>query len=192
MGERRMGRHRSAGVAIVVVCFLWVFVGLAPAADYAVLKGQLKVLEAVLDETLAQTFERPFGLLENAKGTYLPTYGAVFTVEVNLYPVRVPNPFDSKPLSKEEIAEARRVKLERMQTIKRLLPRLLADHASSLRELGSQDSVAIIVYLFHFQAEGEKLPTQLVLQIKKEDLDQFQARKLSFEELVTRMKVLEL
>jgi len=160
--------------------------------NYAALKGQVQVLEAVIDKTMEQTFERPFGLLEKTKGSYLPGYGVIFNLQVNLYPVRVPNPFDPRPLSEEEVRKARTVKLDRIETIKRAVPRLLADHAGSLRALGPEDTVAVIVHLFHFQAEGEKLPTQLVLQVKKADLDQYQERKLSFDELVRKMNVFAL
>lgn len=163
-----------------------------PAPDSSALKGQMQVFEAILDKTMEQTFERPFGLLEKTKGSYLPGYGVVFTLQVNLYPVRVPTPFDQRPLSEEELRKARSVKLERIETIKRSVPRLLADHAAGLREFGPEDTVAVIVHLFHYQAEGEKLPTQLVLQVKKADLDQYLERKLSFDQLVRKMNVFAL
>lgn len=160
--------------------------------NLAALKEQMSVLEAVIDKTMEQTFARPFGLLQQTKGTYLPGFGVVFNLQVNLYPVRVPNPFAPQPLSQAEIEKARKIKQERIETIKQAVPRLLADHAGSLRELGDEESLAVVVHLFHFQAEGERLPTQLVLQLKKADLDEYAAGRLSFEGLGGRMKVLAL
>jgi hypothetical protein len=156
------------------------------------LKAQMKVLEAVINETMGQTFSPPFGLLEKAKGTYLPNFGVVFSLEVNLYPVRIPNPFDLRPLSQEELAKARKVKLERIRTIEQAVPRLLADHASTLRAIGPDESIAVVVHLFHFQAEGESLPAQIIMEIKKSDLDQYWDKKLSYDGLREKLKVLEL
>jgi hypothetical protein len=156
------------------------------------LKAQMKVLEAVINENMGQTFSLPFGLLEKAKGTYLPNFGVVFTLEVNLYLVRVPNPFDLRPLSQEELAKARRVKLERIRTVEQAVPRLLADHASTLRAIGPDESIAVVVHLFHLQAEGESLPTQIIMEVKKSDLDQYWDKKLSYDGLREKVRVLEL
>jgi hypothetical protein len=166
--------------------------GGATGPSSTALKAQMKVLEAVINETMGQTFAPPFGLLEKAKGTYLPNFGVVFSLEVNLYPVRIPNPFDLRPLSKEELEKARKVKLERIRTIKQAVPRLLADHGSTLREIGADESIAVVVHLFHFQAEGESLPTQIVMEVKKSDLDQYWDKKLSFDGLREKVKTLEL
>jgi len=156
------------------------------------LKAQMKVLEAVINENMGQTFSLPFGLLEKAKGTYLPNFGVVFSLEVNLYLVRVPNPFDLRPLSQEELAKARRVKLERIRTVEQAVPRLLADHASTLRAIGPDESIAVVVHLFHLQAEGESLPTQIIMEVKKGDLDQYWDKKLSYDGLREKVRVLEL
>lgn len=162
------------------------------APSYAALKSEMKVFRAVIDETMAQTFAPPFGLLEKTKGTYLPGFGLVFSLEVNLYPVRVPNPFEARPLSAAELEKATRTKQKRIEVIKQSVPRLLADHASSLRGLGSDESVAVVVHLFDMQTEGDTLPTQLVIQVKKFDLDQYGEKTLSYEQLVEKMKLLAL
>lgn len=160
---------------------------------YASLKGEIKVLEAVIDQTMAQTFAPPFGLLEKTKGAYLPDFGLVFSLEVNLYPTRMPSPFDSRPVSKEEVETARKKKLERIETIKKSVPRLLADHAGGLRDVNPDESVAVVTHLFALQTEEDKsLPGQLVVEVKKSDLDQYADKKISFEGLLTKMKTLEL
>jgi hypothetical protein len=162
-----------------------------PAPNLNALKGEMKVFEAVINETVVQTFAPPFGLLEKAQGTYLPDYGVIFNLEVNLYPVRVPNMFNVQPPTKEEVEKARKAKLERIGIIKQTMPRLLADHASALREFPPEESVAVIVHLFHFQAEGENLPTQMVIQVKRSDLDQYSERKLSYEQFLSHVKFSE-
>jgi hypothetical protein len=160
--------------------------------NLSALKGAMKVFEAVVDGTMAQTFAPPFGVLEKTKGTYLPGFGLVFSLEVNLYPLRAPNPFNMTPLSKTEREKAQKAKQERMASIKESVPRLLADHAISLRDLGSGDSVAVVVHLFEVQSGDTQFPDQLVIETRKADLDQFWDKKISYQELVAKMKVLEL
>jgi len=163
-----------------------------PATDYAALRGQMRVLEKVVDEILGQTFSSPFGLLEKTKGAYLEGFGVVFTLQVNLYSLRITNPMAVRPLTPEELEKVQQIKRERIATIKRVLPRLLADHTGSLRALKEEDSVAVVVHLFDVNPPaGKPLPAQLVLQVKKLDLDRYWARQLSFEELVARIKLAE-
>jgi hypothetical protein len=166
--------------------------GQSAPPNLSTLKGQMKVFGAVLDETMAQTFTPPYGLLEKTKGTYLPGFGLVFSLEVNLYPLSVPTPFNMGPLIKADAGKAQKVKLERMATIKESVPRLLADHAISLRDLGSDASVAVVVYLFEMEPGDTKLPEQLVIEARKSDLAQFWDKKISYQALVAKMKILEL
>ena len=164
----------------------------SPPSNLSALKNEMKVFEAVIDGTMAQTFAPPFGLLERTKGTYLPGFGLAFSLEVNLYPLRAPSPFNVTPLSKAELDKAQKAKRERIATIKESVPRLLADHAMSLRDLSSDDFVAVVVHLFGVQSGDTDFPDQLVIETRKSDLDQFWDKKISYKELVAKMKVLEL
>lgn len=191
-GTRRLSRTLEVFVGVLLCGSQHLGYGQPEGLQAGALKAQMKVLEAVINETMAQTFAPPFGVLENAKGSYLPDFGVVFSLEVNLYPVRVPNPFDMRPLSKEELEKARRAKLERIGIIKQVVPRLLADHASALRELSANDSIAVVVHLFYFQLEGDNLPSQIVMEVKKRDLEQYWNKKLSFEDFRGKVSTLEL
>jgi hypothetical protein len=190
----KLGRS-GAAVMVGLACWLlplWSVRAQSPPSDLSALKGEMKVFEAVIDKTMAQTFAPPFGLLENTKGTYLPGFGLAFSLEVNLYPTRAPNPFIMEPLSKAELEKARKGKLERIAAVKAAVPRLLADHAMSLRSLGPEDSVAVVVHLFEVDAGDIKLPDQLVIETRKSDLNEFWDKKISYEELVGKVKILEL
>jgi len=187
----------TSGRAVLfgLACWLlpqWSVWAQSPPSNLGALKGEMKVIEAVIDGTMAQTFAPPFGLLETTKGTYLPGFGLAFSLEVNLYPLRSPNPFNLTPLSKAELDKAHKVSLERIATIKEAVPRLLADHAMSLRDLSSGDSVAVVVHLFGTHTDEFKIPDQLVIEAKKSDLDQFWDKKISYQELTARMTILGL
>ena len=189
----KLGRSGRA-VMVGLACWLlplWTVRAQSPPSNLSALKGEMKVFEAVIDGTMAQTFAPPFGLLEKTKGTYLPGFGLAFSLEVNLYPMRAPNPFNSTPLTKAELDEGQKAKLARIATIKESVPRLLADHAMSLRDLGSDDSVAVVVHLFEMQPGQIKFPDQLVIETRKSDLDQFWDKKISYRELTAKMTILE-
>ena len=162
-----------------------------PTGNVSALKGEMKVFEAVIDGTMAQTFAPPFGLLEKTQGTYLPGFGLAFSLEVNLYPMRSPTPFNMAPLSKAEIEKAHKVKQDRIVTVKESVPRLLADHAMSLRDLSPNDSIAVVVHLFEVSTGESKLPEQIIIETRKADLDEFWDKKISYRDLLGKMKVLE-
>ena len=65
----------------------------AQTHDYPAIKRQMQLFESLLNTALKQRFEQPFGILQEAKGTYLEGFGAVFSLEVNLYPMRVMSPW---------------------------------------------------------------------------------------------------
>lgn len=190
-------RKRAHGKTAAVALALAVSITAASEAQTSParageLKGKIHVLQAVIDKNLEQTFTLPFGILEKTKGTYLADFGLVFSVEVNLYPMRQLTPFSPQPYSAEELEQARKKKMDRIAVIKKTVPQLLADHAVNLNELGPEESVAVVVHLFHVQAEGEQLPTQIIVQVKKGDLEQFRANKISNAELRSRVKMSEL
>ena len=189
----KLGKSGRA-VMVGLACWLlplWSVRAQSPPSNISALKAEMKVFEAVIDGTMAQTFAPPFGLLEKTQGTYLPGFGLAFSLEVNLYPLRAPNPFNLTPLSKAELDTAQKAKLERITTIKESVPRLLADQAMSLRDLSSDDSIAVVVHLFEVQSGDTKFPDQLVIKTRKSDLDQFWDKKISYQELTAKMRILE-
>lgn len=190
-GTMKVARVPLVGIALSLT-LVQTLGAQSTAPNLSPLKGEMKVFEAVINETVVQTFSPPFGLLEKAQGTYLSDYGVIFSLEVNLYPVRMPNMFNVQPPTKDEVEKARKAKLERIGIIKHTIPRLLADHADALHDFPPEESVAVIVHLFHFQPEGENLPTQIVIQVKRSDLDQYSERKISYEQFLSHVKFSEL
>ena len=187
----RPGRVVLMGLACSLLP-LWCVRAQSRPSNIGALKGQIKVFEAVIDGTMAQTFAPPFGLLEKTRGTYLPGFGLAFSLEVNLYPLRVPSPYNMSPLSKAELEKARQGKVQRIAIIKQSVPRLLADHAMSLRDLASDDYVAVVVHLFDMEPAEDRFPGQLVIEARKSELDQLWDKKISYHEWVAKIRILEL
>ncbi len=158
-----------------------------PAArNYTALKRQLELFETVLNKALEQKFEKPFGILTESKGAYLEGYGAVFSVEVNLYPLRWISPFTPTPYSEKELRETRERKLQRVREIQELLADVLRDYGAGLAALRPDERVAIVVHLFNMEAERD-MPTQLVLQAQHQAVLEALGQKLTAAEF--RQKV---
>ena len=110
----KIGRP-SLTVLVALACgFLWARSAGAqsPPSNLGPLKGEMKVFEAVIDGTMSQVFAPPFGVLQKTLGTYLPGFGLAFSLEVNLRPMPTATPFNTRPLSKAELEEAQKAKLE--------------------------------------------------------------------------------
>jgi len=188
---------KRPGCAVLICLAYWPFAVQRiaaewPSANFGALKAEMKVFEAVIDGTMSQTFAPPFGLLEKTQGTYLPGFGLAFSLEVNLYPARAPNPFNMTPLSKAEVEKAQKVKHDRIITVKESIPRLLADHAMSLRDLNPNESIAVVVHLFEVDTGESKFPEQIIIETRKSDLNEFWDKKISYRDLLGKMKVLDL
>ena len=187
---------RMLALALVVGCAAlqppWV-TGQSAPPNLTALKGQMKVFDAVVDQTMSQTFTAPFGLLEKTQGAYLPNFGVIFSLEVNLSATRLPSLFDPRPLTQAEIDRAQHVDRERITLLRQTIPRLLADHATGLHDLDATAYLAVVVHLFQIETAAElTVPSQLVIEARKSDLAQFWDKKISYQQLVARIKILQM
>ncbi len=161
----------------------------AQSPDFPAIKKQTQLFETVLNTAVQQRFEQPFLLLQETKGAYLAGYGVVFTLEVNLYPMRYRTPFAASPYSEKELATARAQKLQRMKEMETLIRDLLRDHGMGLDFLPPDENVAVVVHLFN-QAEQRDMPSQLAVQVKKQWLQEAAGRKLNAAEFRLKLSVI--
>ena len=189
-------------VPLVLACVLlgaveaWAEDGAAVASeistDYSGIKRDLAVFQGVVDATLKQHLPGPFPLLGSTKGTYLPEYGAVFTVEVNVYQIRQLSPFDVRPLTEKELSDAYTQMLDRIKTVKGLLVRIIGDHGATLQLLKPEENVAVVAHLFAAASDRKReFPSQVVFSAKKSVIEQYREHKLSLEEFIKSMQVLQ-
>ena len=62
----------------------------------------------------------------------------------------------------------------------------------SLRDLSPNDSIAVVVHLFEVNTGEGRFPEQIIIETRKSDLDEFWDKKISYRELLGKMKVLDL
>ena len=160
------------------------------ATNLRSLKVQLRAFQDILNRSIPQSFEQPFTLLQDTKGSYLPNFGAVFHLEVNLHPLRLMWPFDMRPHTAEELQKARELKLQRIRQLKTHLSKLLLEYGVKLSEVPADQNVAIAVHLFNLPSEQSDLPTQLVIEASRGALLDAQARQLTIEEFQKTDKLL--
>jgi hypothetical protein len=149
-----------------------------PVGETRAVRATLKSAERTIDERVQQmTARAPFVLLGTTRGGYLPGYGAVFSLEVNLVPVAGISPF-RPAYTPQEIQNINRQKREKLGALRAGLRPLLVDQAAGLAHVPPGEKVALIVTLFnHHWEDTTGLPSQIVLQATRQDLLNLAARR---------------
>ena len=155
-----------------------------PVVEGRAVRATLKSVEKTIDEKVQQmTARAPFVLLGTTRGAYLPGYGAVFSLEVNLVPVAGLSPF-RPAYTPQEMQNLNRQKREKIGTLRAGLRPLLVEQAAGLAQIPTGEKVALIVTLFNFHWEDTTgLPSQIVLQATRQDLINLKARSAAPPEL---------
>jgi len=149
---------------------LAVALGLTAATAPRVSRGTLAAMEKSLDQRISKLWDdNPYLLLGTTRGVYLEGYGAVFTAEVNL--MSNPSSLMHATLSKDEIANYHKKKLERVPLLKKALREALVSMASSLDTVPPEEQVIVVTFLDHYPWEDlTGLPTQITFQAQKSRL----------------------
>jgi hypothetical protein len=158
--------------------------------DYPAIKRDLAVFQGVVDTTVKQTVPGFLPVLGSTKGVYLPEYGAVFGLEVNLYRIRQLSPFDLRPLSQQELEEAYTLAMKRLDSVKGNLIKVMGEHGSALGPLKPPDYLTVVVYIFPVETgTAHSLPSQLVLRAKRSMINDYRENKLSFPDFAKKVEV---
>lgn len=125
----------------------------------------------------------PWDLVGPARGTWLPSYGAIFTFELSLVTVTPPSPFHPV-ISKEEIKSDHDRKVAKLVVFKDTMRDLVVRAATSLTTLPSDESIIFEAYFFSFSFEDRNhLPRRLTMTANRQKLLDAVARKATPAEL---------
>jgi hypothetical protein len=151
---------------LVLVSAAYAAAGEAPHVD----RAQMEKVEKSLDATLLRfTPDNSHTLIGLTRGVYLEGVGAVLTAEVILVnaPISIMHPLPSK----DEIAQMRKKKLERVPELKKVLKEALASAATSLETIPLDEQIVIAVIVPRFKFENaEGIPVQITVQASKRKL----------------------
>ena len=168
--------------------------GSSPTAvpDLDKIKKELAVFQGVLDTTLRQSLTGPFPILGSIKGTYLPDYGAVFSLEVNVYQIRQLSPFDLRPLTEKELNEAQAQMTKRIELVKGLIVKAIGEHGFALQELSPEQNVTVVAHLFSAAREPKKdAPSQLIFSAKRNMIRDYREARISAEQFSKNVRLLQ-
>ena len=156
--------------------------GLPAGVDSVLLKRQIQAFQGILNQNLQQSFEQPFGLMQDIKGIYLSRYGVVFHMEVNLVPLRVQSMFDYRPYTDEELQRTRSAKVARIQQLKTRVSEILLANVQELSAVPLEQQVAVVVHLFNMPSERiDGLPSQVVIEISRKAIVEAKSKAGSVE-----------
>ena len=166
------------------------------ALDFAHIRRDMAVFQGVLDTTLKQSLPGPFQILGSSKGTYLPDYGVVFSLEANVYQIRRLSPFDMRPHTQKELSDAYDQMMTRIELVKELIIRAMAEHGATLRQLGPEENLTVITHLFTGGFNGgsdpkREFPSQLVFIVKESVINEYREAKINQDQFAKNVKLLQ-
>lgn len=182
-------KMRWGWIGVLVAVFGIAVSGGSFAEDFAPVKQNVEVFEAVLSTILQQSFSQPFAVLEKPKGAYLSGFGAVFSFEVDLAAETRPNLFNQTRSSAEEV---RKSYLEKLPHLKEAMLKALTEHGDSLTVLRPDEQVAIIAHLFDSGFSSSAPPYRTVIvRTPRKNIQDYKAGRISIEELKKRIEVVQ-
>ena len=124
---------------------------------------QMEAMERAVDRSFRPVAgDRPVAI-SSTRGIFLPGYGVVFSVEVNLVPTASPSPF-RRSYTAEEIGDLNRRKRDALEPLRRRMREVLVRQGAALTDLAADLQVTLAVSLFHFPWEDRSdLPSQVVI-----------------------------
>jgi hypothetical protein len=164
----------------------------APAAEISANASSMRKQIVEVERSIDRRFHdlrdaQPMTLLGVARGVYLEGYGAVFTLEVNLYPSAALSPF-RQSYSDEEKRQLNLRKRQRVEDLEEKAREILVEESAKLTGLPEGEKVALAVSLFHFAWEDlTGLPRQLVMAAARGVLAETRAGALAGPDLRKRL-----
>ena len=145
-------------------------------------------VEAAINDVINNFSKGTFGVVQRAKGVYLPGYGISFACLINIHLAMVNTPFGV--VARNEVTPE--IKKQRIEELKNEMIRLLLDNGRGFQQLGREESVSITIFI-----EDRNIPDEpranksIVLSVPKKDLDELGQRNDRLKEFKQRVNILE-
>lgn len=152
--------------------------GSVPAVPFS----SLKTYEQMIDTRFS---DRPWDLVANARGSYLPGYGAFFTAELSLTYVMPPMPF--RPTAgPKEVQTIHDQKMKQVDALRTALREVIVKSASSLTTLPPNEKIVIEIRLFEQAFENhDGLPWRFTMSATRQSLLDAAARRATDAEIAS-------
>ena len=160
-----------------VLAAMLAFAALEPAS--------LGTVEAAINDRFRSNLSDPYDLLGRARGSYLPGYGAIFTVEMNLVSLSplAFTPF-SQTMSKQEVTALHDRKVKKLAVLRDVMHDLMLNAGGTLTAVPAGEHITMEAFLFNYRWENATgLPHKLVMTADRQKLADAKVGKASAAEL---------
>jgi hypothetical protein len=152
-----------------------------PVVTFASLKG----VEDTANKLFMPDSIDPWEALGDARGTYLPGYGTVFTFEMSLVNVTPVTPFHAE-ITPQEIKSVHARKMKKLPVLKSAMRDLIVKAATSLSNQPPTEQITFEAFLDYFSFEDRTgLPRRLVMTASRQKLLDAVARHAPAAEFAT-------
>jgi hypothetical protein len=166
-----------------------------------VASSEVDIMARIIDTALQGRARQPMFHSSNSRGIYLEDYGVIFFTNVAIgheFSMRIfeelgkhtaQESLDQRLVALREASQQRRENWAAgFKKFKQQLGEVIADYGHTLRQLRPQDSIVITADL---ESAPEDAPQFLVCRVKKQQVDAFNARRLSREQLLRQIAFME-
>jgi len=155
------------------------------------LQRELSVMEEVLEYALKflkddlKTLSRP----KSIKSVYLPGYGAIFDIEWSSAPwFDFEEALDIPLKTRGRARETHKRFQQDLVQVRKEIMEILGDYGPSLRSLESQEWICVFLT---FRSSWDRSVSDILLRVKKADVEAFGQRKISRKQFNSRIQVVE-
>lgn len=175
----------------LAACIVGLTLAIGGASRPVVTRGAVAAVEKNFDQKVVhELLDDPYLLLGMTRGVYLPSYGAVFTMEVNLAHGASVGPFGAAP--QEQIVRVHKKKLEMYPRLKKAMREMLVSAAGALDTVPPEERLVLGVSLIYHRAEIQTgLPQQVVMSADRKTLLGFQTSRRTASALESAIAVEE-
>jgi hypothetical protein len=163
--------------------------------------SEIDIMARIIDTALQGRARQSMFHSSNSRGIHLDDYGVIFFTNVAIgqdFSIRILEDFGKR--ATQESIERRLVDLQtasrqrqedwlaEFKKFKLQLSEVIADYGHTLRQLRPQDNIVITADL---ESAPENAPQFLVCRVKKQQVDAFNARRISREQLLKQIAFME-
>lgn len=164
-------------LALSAICFAQT----KPAVPLTVMKDA----EKAIDVRIQTPGPDSWSVLGDARGTYLPGYGAVFTFEMALANLTPVTPFHLT-VTPEEKKSGHDRKVKNLVTLRAAMREMAANTAAALTSIPGNEQITLEAYLFYFNWEDRTgLPDRVTICANRQKLMDAVARHDSVAKMAT-------
>jgi hypothetical protein len=144
----------------------------------------IQAVEGSLNDTFRASTPESYDLLGTARGTYIPNYGTLFTMEMQLVYVAGLSPFH-QAVTPQEVESIHERKMKKLPLLRQAMQNQMLNACKTLDGLPLDQHVAMEAILFNFRFEDSKgLPQRIFMTAEKGKLLEAQANHIDLSTVI--------